>query len=90
MNARGRIGPGPWYNAKGVLIASNVADLPGDQLRDRHPVSKMVRTSAGVRVRLLCPTAPIPGAVPVAPDLEDAYLTIVHGSAPRERAGALR
>ena len=67
--------------------------VPADavaQLRDRHPISKMVRTPAGVRVRLLCPTAPIPGAVPVAPDLEDAYLTIVHGSAPRERAGALR
>jgi hypothetical protein len=27
VNARDRIGPGPWYNAKGVLIASNVAEL---------------------------------------------------------------
>src|SRR5688572_25840788 len=25
MNARDRIGNGPWYNAKGVLIAANVA-----------------------------------------------------------------
>jgi ABC-type multidrug transport system ATPase subunit len=50
------------------------------QLRERHQVSKMVRTSAGVRVRVLAPAAPVPAAVPVAPDLEDAYLTIIHGS----------
>ena len=27
IHARGRIGTGPWYNAKGVLIANNVDDL---------------------------------------------------------------
>lgn len=27
VNARDRIGPGPWSNAKGVVIASNVAEL---------------------------------------------------------------
>ena len=27
VNARDRIGSGPWYNAKGVRIASSVADL---------------------------------------------------------------
>ncbi len=27
VDARDRIGTGPWYNAKGVLIAKNVADL---------------------------------------------------------------
>lgn len=30
VNARDRIGPGPWYNAKGVMIAQNVADLHSD------------------------------------------------------------
>jgi hypothetical protein len=30
VNARDRIGKGPWYNAKGVRIAENVADLHGD------------------------------------------------------------
>jgi hypothetical protein len=30
-NARDRIGNGPWYNAKGVLIASSVADLHSDK-----------------------------------------------------------
>ncbi|MGH7462283.1 MAG: lectin, partial [Longimicrobiales bacterium] len=30
VNAKDRIGNGPWYNSKGVLIAQNVADLHGD------------------------------------------------------------
>jgi hypothetical protein len=29
VNARDRIGPGPWQNAKGVVIAKDVADLHG-------------------------------------------------------------
>lgn len=29
VNARDRIGSGPWFNAKGVLIAHNVAELHG-------------------------------------------------------------
>jgi hypothetical protein len=41
INARGRIGNGPWYNAKGVLIASNVGDLHGDNLRDRNNIQKI-------------------------------------------------
>ena len=30
-NAKDRIGPGPWHNAKGVQIAANVADLHSDK-----------------------------------------------------------
>ena len=40
VNARGRIGAGPWYNAKGELIASSVADLHGDQQHDRNNIRK--------------------------------------------------
>jgi len=40
VNARGRIGQGPWYNVKGQLIASGVADLHGDQQRDRNNIQK--------------------------------------------------
>jgi hypothetical protein len=31
VNARDRIGTGPWHNVKGVLIASNVAELHSDK-----------------------------------------------------------
>ena len=40
VNARDRIGNGPWYNAKGVIIAPNVADLHGDVQRDRNNIKK--------------------------------------------------
>jgi ABC-2 type transport system ATP-binding protein len=57
--------------------------VPSDalaQLRERHLISRMVRTEAGVRVRMLAAASPAPDAVPVPPDLEDAYLMIVHGT----------
>ncbi len=38
INARDRIGTGPWYNANGQMIAANVADLHGDVLRDRNAI----------------------------------------------------
>jgi ABC-2 type transport system ATP-binding protein len=46
-------------------------------VRARHTVSRMVRTSDGVRLRLLAPSRPGPDAVPAHPDLEDAYLAVV-------------
>jgi hypothetical protein len=40
VNARDRIGSGPWHNAQGTLIAANVADLHGDVERDRNNIFK--------------------------------------------------
>lgn len=40
VNARDRIGSGPWYNANGALIAWNVSDLHGDVQRDRNSINK--------------------------------------------------
>ena len=34
VNARDRIGTGPWFNVKGALIARNVAHLHGDNLEE--------------------------------------------------------
>ena len=41
VHARDRIGAGPWHNAKGALIAKDVADLHGDIVRDRNQVNKL-------------------------------------------------
>jgi hypothetical protein len=41
VNARDRIGAGPWVNARGTLIAQNVADLHGDVQRDRNAINKL-------------------------------------------------
>jgi hypothetical protein len=46
INARDRIGEGPWYNAKGVLVASGVADLHGDQQRDRNNLQRATALDA--------------------------------------------
>ncbi len=40
VNARDRIGAGPWHNSMGAQIAANVADLHGDVQRDRNNVRK--------------------------------------------------
>ena len=40
VNARDRIGDGPWFSAAGQLIAANVADLHGDYQRDRNNIRK--------------------------------------------------
>ncbi len=40
VNARDRIGNGPWRNASGAIIAWNVADLHGDFERDRNNIRK--------------------------------------------------
>src|SRR5687768_8592440 len=40
VNARDRIGAGPWFNARGQLLANNVADLHGDVQRDRNSINK--------------------------------------------------
>ena len=46
LDARDRIGTGPWYNAKGQLIASNAADLHGDQQRDRNNIQRATALDA--------------------------------------------
>ncbi len=40
VNARDRIGNGPWYSADGRMIAANVAGLHGDIERDRNEINK--------------------------------------------------
>jgi hypothetical protein len=39
VNARDRIGSGPWFNAAGQKIASNVEDLHGDIQRDANLIT---------------------------------------------------
>lgn len=42
VNARDRIGPGPWQNAKGIVVAKSVADLHGEsnQLSKENSVNE--------------------------------------------------
>lgn len=42
VNARDRIGDGPWFNVRGALIASSLANLHGDVERDRNQMNEEV------------------------------------------------
>jgi ABC-2 type transport system ATP-binding protein len=62
------------------------ATLAADELAARRAtlvLSSAVRRGDGVRVRLVGPEAPVPGARPVEPTLEDAYLFLIGRAAVR-------
>jgi hypothetical protein len=46
VNARDRIGAGPWYNAKGARVAQNVADLHGDTLDAARRGNNLTKVTA--------------------------------------------
>jgi hypothetical protein len=46
VNARDRIGKGPWFNAKGARIAQDVADLHGDTLEQARRGNNLTRATA--------------------------------------------
>src|SRR5215469_9301014 len=45
VNARDRIGQGPWYNARGQMVAKNVADLHGDTIEAARLGNNMSKAS---------------------------------------------
>jgi hypothetical protein len=46
VNARDRIGSGPWFNAKGARIAQNLGDLHGDTIEQARLGNNINRTTA--------------------------------------------
>ena len=46
VNARDRIGQGPWYNARGVMIAANLNELHGDTLEQARMGNRIHKNSA--------------------------------------------
>ena len=46
VNARDRIGAGPWYNAKGASVAKNLADLHGDTLDQARMGNTLTKATA--------------------------------------------
>ena len=57
VNARDRIGQGPWYNARGGRIAQNVGDLHGDTLDQARLGNNLSRTTVFTEK-----SEPVPGA----------------------------
>lgn len=46
VNARDRIGKGPWFNAKGARIAQDVGDLHGDTLEQARRGNNLTKVTA--------------------------------------------
>lgn len=46
VNARDRIGTGPWFNAKGASVAKNLADLHGDTLDQARMGNTLTKATA--------------------------------------------
>jgi hypothetical protein len=46
VNARDRIGNGPWYNSRGAVIASSVAQLHGDTVEDARLFPNLNKSTA--------------------------------------------
>ena len=46
INARDRIGTGPWYNSKGARIAKDLSDLHGDTLEQARIGSSLTKITA--------------------------------------------
>ena len=46
VNARDRIGAGPWFNARGQQIAANVAELHGDTIEQARMGNRVQKTTA--------------------------------------------
>jgi hypothetical protein len=46
VNARDRIGAGPWFNAKGQQIAASVAELHGDTIEQARMGNRIQKTTA--------------------------------------------
>jgi ABC-2 type transport system ATP-binding protein len=61
-------------------VAVSSAEVSG--LQSRYLVSRMVRTSSGVRLRLLSSVPPSARAVRAIPDLEDVFLAVTAESTP--------
>lgn len=60
VNARDRIGNGPWYNQRGQVIAASVAELHGDTLEQAR-----IGNFIGITNSLDEKGQPVPSAIPV-------------------------
>jgi hypothetical protein len=76
VNARDRIGTGPWYNARGQMVAANVAELHGDTIEQARLGNRL-----GKQISLSEKNTPING-VGDMPNQHD----ILTGSQPDGRA----
>jgi hypothetical protein len=82
VNARDRIGTGPWFNARGQRIAADVADLHGDTLEQARVGNNLKRNTALDEKGAEISGVAIPGTQNAPPNRHD----MLTGSTPDGRA----
>jgi hypothetical protein len=82
VNARDRIGSGPWYNSRNAMIARNVSHLHGDTLEEARLGNNLKRNTALNEKGQEIPGVPVQGAQNAPPNQHD----ILTGSTPEGRA----
>lgn len=65
-------------SAAGSVWEAVVPSEEFESIRQRHKTSRAVRRPDGVHVRIVSHDAPVPGAVTVEPDLEEAYIYCIN------------
>jgi ABC-2 type transport system ATP-binding protein len=55
--------------------------LAARRLQERYQVSAMIQRSGGIQMHVISAEQPMPGAYPIQPDLEEAYLFTIGGKA---------
>jgi ABC-2 type transport system ATP-binding protein len=75
--------------AKGSAWEVVVSSAEFERRRAGLTVSNVVRRPDGVHLRLVATEQPLPEAVPVEPDLEDAYLFLMRSGGPPLAVGAV-
>ena len=82
VNARDRIGTGPWYNARGQAVAQNVGDLHGDTLEQARLGNNLKRNTALTEKNTEVSGVAVAGAQNPPPNQHD----MLTGSQPDGRA----
>jgi ABC-2 type transport system ATP-binding protein len=75
--------------AEGSAWEAVVSSAEFGRRRAELTVSNVVQRADGVHLRLVATEQPLPEAVPVEPDLEDAYLFLMRSEGPRPAVGSV-
>jgi ABC-2 type transport system ATP-binding protein len=75
--------------AEGSAWEAVVSSAELERRRAELTVSNVVQRADGVHLRLVATEQPLPEAVPVEPDLEDAYLFLMRSAGPPPAVGAV-
>jgi hypothetical protein len=64
-----------------LILLLDQGETAARRLQERYQVSAMVQRSGGIQMHVISREPPLPGALPIQPDLEEAYPFTIGGKA---------